>query len=410
MKRVILVFAVLLIAGTANLWSAGSAEKADDEITLEFFQQKREVVDLFEEIITLFEEEHPGIKIEQVHIADAGQVLTSRLASDDVPDVLTHWPNSGDYMAAANEGYFLDLTESPVAEGALPSIIKSITLSSGKNYAVPISINTQGIFYNKTLFDEHDLEIPQTWEEFTALCETIRQKGGQPLVFGDKDSWTMGQQLRMLLELDMDGYEFVDAVKAGEADAQNSTELMDIAEKFIFLRQYGQEDPMGTSYEQAIFEFANGNSFMFWQGIWAIPSINKANPNLAYSMFALPAEPGRDTRVEYGVDLALVIGNKDAETVEAASKFVSFVASPEIGQLYADTDGSPSALKGVVFNNDVSRPVVELVQQGKGFRNIRHKYAQGGNGRANTAIQQFMIDRDMNNFLSEMNHVFGKPE
>ncbi len=409
MKKLVTVLICIFAAATC-LWSAGNSETEGEVITLEFYQQKREVVELFDEIITLFEAENPGIKIEQVHIADAGEVLTSRLASNDVPDILTHWPNSGDYMAAALEGYFVDLSNNPVADGALPSIIESIKLSNQKNYAVPISINTQGVFYNKNLFAEHNLEIPQTWDEFVTLCDDIKGINELPLIFPDKDAWTIGQQLRMLLALDMDGYELIDQVKAGNADSLESEGLKDIADKFVYLRQYGQLDSLGTSYEQAIFEFASGNSFMFWQGIWAIPSINKANPDLEYSMFPLPGKTGRETSVEYGVDLALVIGNKSPEIIEAASRFVSFVASPEIGQLYADTDGSPSALKDVMFNSDVSGPVVELVQDGRAFRNIRHKYATGGNGRANTAIQQYIVDRDINNFLSEMNFVFGKPQ
>lgn len=409
MKRVILCMVIFMVLVTPLVFSGGQSESKEEVITLEFFQQKREVVDLFDTIIEQFEAENPGIKIEQVHIADAGQVLTSRLATNDVPDILTHWPNSVDYMQAAVEGYYLDLTEDSVADGALDDIISSITLDNGRNYAVPISINTQGVFYNVDLFEEYGLKIPETWEEFDSLLHSIQDMGMQPLVFGDKDGWTMGQQLRMLLALDMDGYALIDAVKAGKADAADSQELKDIANKFIYLRQFGQDDPLGTSYEQAIFEFANGNSFMFWQGIWAIPSIDKANPNLNYSMFALPAKTGRETRVEYGVDLALVIGNKDEKTVEAARKFVDFVASERIGQLYADTDGSPSALKGVKFNSVVSAPVVEYVQEGRAFRNIRHKYAAGGNGRSNTAIQQFIIDNDMDQFLSEMNAVFGKP-
>jgi len=408
MKR-LLIIVVCIFASAISLWSSGSGDNESGVIKLEFFQQKREVVDLFNDIIIRFEAENPDIKIEQVHIADAGDVLTSRLASNDVPDVLTHWPNSGDYMAASMEGYFLDLTEDSVADGALSSIIESITLSNNKNYAVPISINTQGVFYNKELFAEHNLEIPETWDDFISLCDKIQKMGELPLIFPDKDAWTIGQQLRMLLALDMDGYDLIDDVQDGKKDSQSSSDLKDVANKFVFLRQYGQEDSLGTSYEQAIFEFATGNSFMFWQGIWAIPSINKANAALDYSMFVLPAKSGREAQVEYGVDLAMVIGNKSPEVIEAAKRFVAFVATPEIGQLYADVDGSPSALQGVKFNSDISGPVVALVQEGRAFRNIRHKYATGGNGRANTAIQQFIVDQDMNNFLTEMNFVFGKP-
>ena len=409
-KKIFFALMAVLVCAGSFLWAGAESEGKDEVITLEFFQQKREVVDIFDEIIARFEAENPGIRIEQNHVTDAGQVLTSRLATDDVPALLTHWPNNTDYITAALEGYFVDVTEDPVADGALSGVLESIKLENGRNYAVPISVNTQGVFYNVELFEEHGLEVPETWDQFIALCEEITDMGETALIFPDMTAWTIAQQFRMAIALDIDGYDLIDQVQAGEADCRDSEDLKQVMNKLLDMRKYAQEDTLGTSYEQAIFEFANGRAFMFWQGIWAIPSIDKANPNLNYTMFPLPALNDRETRVEYGVDLALVIGNKDPETVAAAKKFVAFVATPEIGQYYADIDGSPSALKGVEFKSEVSRPVVQYVQDGKAFRNIRYKYAPGGNARINTALQQFFVDEDMDAFLSEVNFVFGKPE
>ncbi|NQT57597.1 MAG: extracellular solute-binding protein [Bacteroidetes bacterium] len=409
-KKLVVLFIVCLVMISGQLWSKGDAEAEDGVITLEFFQQKREVIEIFDEIIARFEAANPGIIIEQSHVADSGQVLTSRMATNDVPAILTHWPNSVDYATAAVEDFFVDLTNDPVTNGALPSILESIKLDNGKNYALPISINTQGIFYNVDLFNENNLEIPETWEDFISLCETIKNMGKTALVFPDNTTWTLSQQHRMSLELDLDGYDLIDAIKAGTDDCRTNVELKAMAEKLYDLRAYGQDEPLGTSYEQAVFDFANGKAFMFWQGIWAIPSINSANPDLNYTMFALPALNGRETRVEYGVDLALVIGNTNERQIEAAKKFLAFVATPEIGQYYADIDGSPSAIKGVAFNSEVSRPVVDYVQAGKSFRNIRFKFAPGGAARIATAYQQYLIDHDYDAFAVEMNFGFGMPE
>ncbi len=405
---VLLVICLFMVGG--QVWSSGESDAAGKVITLEFFQQKREVVEIFDEIIARFEAENPGIKIEQSNVADADQVLTSRLVVDDVPAILTHWPNRVDYSEAALEGYYVDLTDDPAASGALENIIDSIKLENGKNYAVPISINTQGMFYNVDLFKQNNLEIPETWDEFIALCEEIKAMGKLPMIFPDKTAWTLAQQFRMLIALDMNGHALIDAVKAGTADCRDSADLIAVAEKLIGMRTYAQGDPLGTSYEQAIFEFATGKAFMFWQGIWAIPSIDSANPDLNYTMFPLPAANGRETLVEYGVDLAIVIGNTTPAQIEAGKKFAAFVATPAIGQYYADIDGSPSAIRGVEFNSDVSRPLVDMVQAGKSFRNIRYKYAAGGNARINVALQQLLVDEDIDAFASEVNYVFGKPE
>ena len=98
--RKIPVLLCLFLMLASGLWAAGTAEDSGT-VTIEFFQQKREVVDLFDELIADFEAKNPGIKVEQVHVADSGQVLMSRLASNDVPDLLTHWPNNTDYITAS---------------------------------------------------------------------------------------------------------------------------------------------------------------------------------------------------------------------------------------------------------------------------------------------------------------------
>lgn len=410
-RQLVPVMIIVFVLVGAQVWASGSPEGESASTDIELFQQKREVVELFDEIIARFEAENPGIRVEQNSVTDnANNVLVSRMATGEVPAVLTHWPNNVNYITAAMEGFFVDLTDDPLADAVLPDIIESITLENGRNYAIPISINTQGVFYNTALFEQHGLEIPETWDDFIDLCEEIEGMGQVPMIFPDMTSWTIGQQVRMSLGLDMDGHAFIDRVKAGDADARDSRELRAIAQKLIDLREYAQPDTLGTSYEQAIFEFAAGNAFMFWQGIWAIPSINQANPDLEYSMFALPSVTGRPTRVEYGVDLALVIGVRDEADIAAAREFVDFVASPEIGQFYADRDGSPSALRGVEFTSEISAPVVEYVQSGRAFRNIRYKYAPGANPVVNTAAQQLIIDGDIDAFLDEMNIAFGRPE
>ena len=410
MKKAILIMLGLMVLLPLAAFAGGEQEEGGI-VEIEFFQRKREVVDLFDEIIAKFEAANPGIKVEQIHVSDHDQVLQSRLASNDVPDVLTHWPNKADYVQAALDGFYLEITNDPVADGALPGVIDSIKIDGGKNFAVPVSVNTQGIFYNKDLFKDNGLAIPKTFDELVALCKKIESMGGQPFIFPDGTDWTLEQQLRMSLVLDMDGYKLMDDIQAGKVKTQDAPGLKMIAEKYLKLREYAQPDTLGTTYEQACFEFATGKSFMFWQGIWAIPAIQKANPDVNFSMFALPSYGGLETRVEYGVDLALVIGNTGDEAKMAASKeFVSFIASKEIGQYYADVDGSPSALKGVVFNNEISKPLVDMVQSGKAFRNIRFRWPAGGTERSRSATQQFLVDNDVDAWLEELNYVFGHPD
>jgi len=77
MKR--LVFVVMCIFLTAAfLWSGGSAESGEKTITLELFQQKREVVDLFDQII-----DPAGVKgARKDHLT---------IHATDWPDLMVNW-------------------------------------------------------------------------------------------------------------------------------------------------------------------------------------------------------------------------------------------------------------------------------------------------------------------------------
>ena len=50
-------------------------------------------------------------------------------------------------------------------------------------YGLPYAANAAGILYNKDMFEQHGWETPETWNEFTALCEQIQSEGVQPLYF-----------------------------------------------------------------------------------------------------------------------------------------------------------------------------------------------------------------------------------
>lgn len=50
-------------------------------------------------------------------------------------------------------------------------------------------IDYEGVLYNKTFFEENNLEVPETWDEFIALCDQIKELGVYPLYEGINGTW-----------------------------------------------------------------------------------------------------------------------------------------------------------------------------------------------------------------------------
>ena len=68
----------------------------------------------------------------------------------------------------------------------------------GKMYTMPFSKSTEVLYYNKTFFDEHDLDVPETWDEMEELCATIKAlvPNSVPLGYDSEANWfiTMCEQ------------------------------------------------------------------------------------------------------------------------------------------------------------------------------------------------------------------------
>ena len=59
-------------------------------------------------------------------------------------------------------------------------------VSNGKTYAIPTAFGAWACWYNAKQFREYGWEPPETWDEFTALCEQIQADGVAPLAYQGK--------------------------------------------------------------------------------------------------------------------------------------------------------------------------------------------------------------------------------
>lgn len=50
----------------------------------------------------------------------------------------------------------------------------------GRIYGIPAEIQANGIWYNKALFDQCGLEIPETYDELLNCCKVLRENGITP--------------------------------------------------------------------------------------------------------------------------------------------------------------------------------------------------------------------------------------
>ena len=204
-------------------------------------------------------------------------VLKTRFIKEDQPDIIGI---GGDinYSNFLDADMLMDISD---FEGLAD--IKQAYLDIDKNlefipkdgvYAVPYAANAAGILYNKDMFEENGWEIPETWNEFLELLDTIQASGQQPLYFGFKDVWTCLAPWNAMA-CDLAPADVCQQVNRGETTF--SVEYRELAEKILQLLPYAQEGPYAYSYNDACTAFARGESAMYCIGSYAVPQIKSTH-------------------------------------------------------------------------------------------------------------------------------------
>ena len=123
--------------GGGQTEAGGSKETqaaSGDQVVLELYLQKTNVVDIFNEMIAGFEEKNPDIKIELTCVPDPETALVTRIASNDYPDIVTIWPAEKFYRDLMRDGALMDISSqeflNAVSEGT-----RDIAKYDGKDYA-----------------------------------------------------------------------------------------------------------------------------------------------------------------------------------------------------------------------------------------------------------------------------------
>lgn len=322
-------------------------KSADGTVTIEYFNQKKEMTKTLEEITRDFEKENPKIKVKVVNVPNAGEVLKTRVLAGDVPDVVNIYPQSIELQEWAKAGVFEDLSNKDYLKRVKNGYAEKYAVNE-KVYNVPFTANAYGIYYNKDKFEELGLKVPETWDEFEQLVKDIVAKGQTPFGIAGADAWTLNGYNQLAFATATGGgkeanqylrYSQPNAIKLSDPIMKDDIKVMDI----LRINGSKQKNWEGAGYTDVIGAFARGDVLMTPNGSWAITAINEQKPNFKIGTFMIPGkEKGQSLTVGAG-DLAWSISATTKHPKEA-NAFVEYMTRPEVMQKYYDVDGSPTAI------------------------------------------------------------------
>lgn len=366
-KKLVSILLVCSMAASLLIGCGGSSddEGSGDGATLELFSTKAENVEVMQSLADKFNETHEGYTIEVVAPADAGTVLKTRMAKNDMPDIIAMGGNM-EYTEVQSAGMLVDLSGEEFVANLQESYLQMVYDVNGDKeeavYGVPYATNASGILYNVDKFEQLGLEIPKTWDELIAVCDAAVAAGETPLLLTYKDAWTALCPWNSMAP-DLQPANFTDDRLAGSTTFVGTHE--EIAEKYLKLLDYAQPNYMGLGYDDGNKAFANGEGLMMINGNWAINQYTNSNAEFKCGMFAFPAS--NDESVNYvtsGVDVLLAV-TAASENVDIAKEFVAFMLEPENCQTYIDDQFAFSAVVGVEQGDESVAGVKEDIANGK---------------------------------------------
>lgn len=306
-------------------------EHTDLKANLKFLTHKTDIVDTtFKEYVSEFQKMYPNINIEYEGITNYANDITTRLTTGDWGDICMI-PVTVDKNELKN--YF-------VTFGNLDDMSKEYTMLfnysyDNKVYGLPSMGNTQGIVYNKRIFEEAGVkETPKTPDEFLdALSKIKEHTDAIPLYTNFAAGWTMTA---------WDAY--IDACATGQADfahegrVKGKNPFADRGDQTgpyavynllyeAVSRGLTEEDPTTTDWEGSKARLNRGEIACMALGSWSIAQMKSAaehGDDVAYMPFPISVNGKQYTSVSpdynYGINC-----NSSADNQLAAMLYVKWL-------------------------------------------------------------------------------------
>lgn len=375
------VVAVLLLAGCAANKAGNTGNQASEvtkpapkEETLKIFIPQPQFKEQYDKFVADFvakvkAEKNIDVKVqmEMPPNDQAPQILKTRLAANDVPDVFAlHAIN--DLPTYYKAGYVEDLSNQPFVEKILDSVKSAVTIED-KVLAVPLETLNWGYLYNKKIFADLGLEPPATVTEMKAVIETLKKNDITPfqLTYKEVSPPQLFNSLTIGAMVNTDNQDFIDRMNSDKGSYEEiKTELFGI---FDLVSANGNDRALEVSPADGAAAFAQGETAMWVMGPWYADTILKSNPDIQIGVAPLPINDNPNaTMINMSVSTSLVVAT-DSKNKELAYDFVNFVLDDnETNDLYKSLKFNPIAKNHTFETYPWVNDALDYIKEGKAYK------------------------------------------
>ncbi|MBE9034610.1 ABC transporter substrate-binding protein [aff. Roholtiella sp. LEGE 12411] len=317
----------IVSCSTGNV-GTGNKQAASGASTVEFWtmQLQPQFTNYFQNLITTFESQNSGIKVNWVDIpwaAMENKILTA-VSANTPPDVVNLNPDFASQLAGRNAWLDLDAKiPNEVRSSYLPNIWKASTLN-GRSFGIPWYLTTRLTIYNTDLLKQAGINnVPATYAELAQAAQQIKDKTGKYAFFVTFVPQDSGEVLESFVQM---GVSLVDT--EGKA-AFNSPQGKAAFQYWVDLYKKGllPKEVLTQGHRHAIDLYQSGETVFLASGPEFLKTIANNAPKIAQASAIAPQLTG-DTGKKNVAVMNIVIP-RQTKNPDAAVKFALFLTNDE---------------------------------------------------------------------------------
>lgn len=373
MKKIL--FTTILSAVLIMLAACGGDKKesvdgeGNKKVEIEFWHMlTNDAEEWVDRKATEFEKDNPGVSVKVVaNTGDAfKQKMTVAMNGGNPPDVFLNY-GGGWLKQFVDQGNVLEITEDIDKDLYVEAALDAVSYDE-KVYGVPLSLTVDVIWYNKEIFKEYGLEVPETFEELKEIVAVLTEKDIYPFALANKSKWP-GSYTYMNMVTRLAGHELFDSALARTGKGFDDPAFIEAGKNIQDLVEMDAFNPgfNGLPYNEG------GSRQLFYTGKAAMFSMHNAVLNDFHieapdfvdkvGFFMFPTMDGGKndmTQIGGAISPAWSVSAK-AKNPEMSTEFVKYLTSEEAAQEYADATGSVTAIKGVYPEGELEKLFSEII-------------------------------------------------
>lgn len=290
-------------------------------------------VGLMDEAIEIFHEKWPNVNIINETTADFAQKFKLSFSSGTGYEIV--YLDDLNQQVLMEGNYLMDITEDVKERGWLDKTVSGAVefnnlRTPGKYYSTAFLMAPVVVYYNKDIFNELNLEIPETVEEVEAVMAAVKEAGYIPTECGGdfyhQILWAVeAMVLNSAPKDEVDDWYYGKACSDNVKNAfiEAYTCIMDWYEKGYF-----RENFEGTKMDDVYTLFSQGQTAFVLAGDWDLSNYNNTGLNLG--TFAFPGfEAGGQYMVNATDGAWALNADLNATEKEAALDFIDIFYQDE---------------------------------------------------------------------------------